>query len=238
MNTSPEPLTARPFFEGHERGLIAAGGRRGVDTARTLLFVPGNRSERFRKAADSGADLVVLDVEDAVPATEKEQARAHVSAWLAQGHTAVVRVNGMETPWYDDDIAATEEHAISLMVPKARPGPALQAAGRTWQVIALIETAAGVLDIRAVAATPGVSRLAMGSLDLAAELGIDPADPLSLAPARSALVLASAAEDLAAPVDGVSAAVDDEATLRQDATLARRLGYTGKLLIHPKQVEP
>src|SRR5439155_25192858 len=117
------------------------------------------------------ADLVVLDVGDAVPAGEKVQARAHVAAWLADGNAAAVRVNGFDTRWYDGDVAAVGEHAAALMVPKARPSPELKAAAGAAPVIALIETAAGVLDARAVAATPGVCRLTLGSFDLAAELG-------------------------------------------------------------------
>lgn len=210
-----------------------------VETARTLLFVPGNRPERFDKAAAAGADLVVLDLEDAVAPAEKEQARAAVAAWLAEGHAAAVRVNGADTPWHDDDVAAVAGHAAALVLPKAEPGEALTRLGAgSIPVLALVETAAGVLDARAVAATPGVRRLAFGSFDLASELGVDPADQLALTSARSQLVFASAAAGIAGPVDGVRGAVDDEEGLREEAGIARRLGFTGKLCIHPRQVGP
>jgi citrate lyase subunit beta/citryl-CoA lyase len=208
-----------------------------AERARSLLFVPGDRPERFRKAAGSGADLVVIDLEDAVAPDAKELARQHARDYVAAGHQATVRINAVGTPWYDDDVAALAGTHAVLMLPKAAPGPELQALCRAGNpVVALVETAEGILDARGTAATTGVRRLAFGSFDLAAELGIDPLDDQALLLARTALVLASAAGGLPGPVDGVRAAVDDEGGLRAEATAARRLGFTGKLCIHPRQV--
>ena len=207
-----------------------------AEAARTLLFVPGDRPDRFAKAAAAGADLVVVDLEDAVAAEAKETAREAVASWLADGHVAAVRINAAGTPWHAADLAAVAGRAAAVVLPKAEPGAALTAVGRAAPTIALLETAAGILDARPVATTPGVCRLAVGTFDLAAELGIDPLDREALLASRSALVLASAAAGLAGPVDGVRARLDDEPGLREETAAARRLGFTGKLCIHPRQV--
>lgn len=210
-------------------------------SARTLLFVPGSRPDRFAKAARSSADLVVLDLEDAVAPDGKHAARDEVRRYLESGATAAVRVNAMHTDWHADDLRAVAEHAAALMIPKAEAGASLaELAGRLQDLrkplLALVETAAGVLDARAVAATAGVARLAFGSFDLATQLGVDPLDEQALGPHRTALVLASAAAGLPGPIDGVRARLDDDAGLRDEAAQARRLGFTGKLCIHPRQV--
>lgn len=214
-----------------------------LDVARSFLFVPGSRPDRFDKAAACGADVVVLDLEDAVPADDKHAARAGVVAWLTgerrpRGVLAAVRVNAADTPWHEADIAALLGTDASVMLAKAEAGPGLRALGRSGRpVVALIETAVGVLDAREIAATPGVVRLAFGSFDLAAELGIDPVDAEALQAARSALVLTSAAAGLPGPIDGVRAAVEDQEGLATETERARRLGFTGKLCIHPRQID-
>ena len=207
--------------------------------ARTLLFVPGHRPLLFDKAAAAGADLVVLDLEDAVPPAEKDEARRAVASWLAAGGVAAVRLNSSGTSWHDADVAALAGRTGVVMVPKAEdPGLLAALADRLGGValVALVETARGVLAAPAVAATPGVARLAFGSFDLAAELGVDPDDREAMAPARGALVLASAAAGLAPPVDGVTQDLSDGQRLREDVTYAGRLGFTGKLCVHPRQV--
>jgi citrate lyase subunit beta/citryl-CoA lyase len=103
-------------------------------------------------------------------------------------------------------------------------------------VLALIETAAGVLGAREIAAAPGVVRLALGTFDLGAELGVSPDDREAMAWSRGALVLASAAAGIAAPIDGVTGDLEDEELLRSEVLYAARMGFTGKLCIHPRQV--
>ena len=211
-----------------------------VREARTLLFVPGHRPDRFAKAAAAGADLVILDLEDAVAAADKDRARDEVVAHLDGAGPAVVRVNGAGTPWYEADVAALRDRRCAVMVPKAEPGAALEdlmgrlAAGTP--VVALVETASGVLGAAEVARIPGVTRLAFGSLDLAAQLDVDPADHAALTHARAAVVIACAAAGLPGPVDGVTPAVDDMEAVREDAEHGRRLGFTAKLCIHPRQL--
>lgn len=213
-----------------------------VGAARTLLFVPGDRPDRFAKAASSGADLVVVDLEDAVAPGDKDSARGHAAAWPARGRTAVVRINPPGTPWFEEDLATVAEHGCPVMVPKAED-PAVLAeitcrlAGRS-SLIPLIETALGVERALEVCSVPGVVRAAFGNVDLAAQLGVAPDDRDALAHARSRLVLASAAAGVHPPLDGVTTAVRDAGALDADTAHARRLGFTGKLCIHPAQVRP
>lgn len=212
-----------------------------TSTARTLLFVPGSRPERFPKALAAGADLVVVDLEDAVAPAAKDDARSAVVDWLStlslgDAGQVVVRINAADTPWHGADLDAMAGRTAGVIVPKAVAGSALEEAGRRTPVVALVETATGVLDARDVARTAGVVRLAFGSFDLAAELGVDPLDADALRAARSAVVLASADAGLAGPVDGVHAAVDDVDALTAETAAARRLGFAGKLCIHPRQV--
>ncbi|HEV7651863.1 MAG TPA: aldolase/citrate lyase family protein [Actinophytocola sp.] len=200
--------------------------------ARTLLFVPGDRPDRFAKAAAAGADAVVVDLEDAVAPADKEAARAHAVAWLEAGHEVVVRVNAAGTPWHDADVAALA--GTPLMLPKAARAEDVARAGR--EVVALVETAAGVAAAREVCGV--AARVAFGSIDLAAELGVDPASRTALLHARSALVLAAAAAGAPPPLDGVTTALDDPEVLARDTAHAVELGFTGKLLVHPRQVAP
>ncbi|MFE4963815.1 HpcH/HpaI aldolase/citrate lyase family protein [Streptomyces sp. NPDC056660] len=205
-----------------------------VAAARSLLFVPGDRPDRFAKAAASGADLVVLDLEDAVAPERKATAREFVRDWLAGGRAALVRINAHGTPWYEDDLAMAQDAGAPLMVPKAED-PERLAGHRTVQV-PLIETALGVLRARELCAVPGVVRPAFGSIDLAAQLAVNPADREALHHARATLVLAAAAASVAPPVDGVTTAVNDTEAARDDTVYAARLGFSGKLCVHPGQV--
>jgi citrate lyase subunit beta / citryl-CoA lyase len=209
-------------------------------TAGTWLFAPGNRPQRFVKAWSSGADLVVLDLEDAVPATEKDQARDEVSSVDPGAARLIVRVNAVGTPWHDDDLAALAGRDVVVMLPKAEATADVAATmnrlGPRAAVIPLVETARGVQRSWQLAEAPGVVRLALGHLDLATQLGIDPSDRTALLFARSTLVAASAGVGLAGPVDGVTTALRDDAVLKADVTHARSLGFEGKLLIHPAQI--
>ncbi|MDR7166921.1 citrate lyase subunit beta/citryl-CoA lyase [Nocardia kruczakiae] len=219
--------------------LGVATGSAAVDTAATWLFVPGDRPDRFAKAQAAGADLVVLDLEDAVAPDRKDEARDYVHQWLAGGNRSAVRINAAGTHWYAEDLAMLAQHRAIVMIPKAEEPDALlnAAAGLDSPLfIALIETARGVLNAAALADSPEVRRLAIGTFDLAAQLGIDPSDRDALAASRSALVLASAAAGLPGPIDGVTGSIDEPELLTADVNYARRLGFTGKLCIHPRQV--
>lgn len=206
---------------------------------RTLLFVPGDRPDRFDKAVAAGADLVVLDLEDAVPPDAKDAARDHVVDWLAKGGSAAVRINARGDVG-ECDVAALADLPVPVMVPKAEDPASLTSLRSSLHpdsaLLALVETARGVLAAPALAEVEGVTRLVLGTFDLAAELGVSPDDREAMAGARQALVLASAAAGLARPVDGVTGSVGDPAVLEGDLAYAIRLGFGGKLCIHPRQV--
>jgi citrate lyase subunit beta / citryl-CoA lyase len=210
-----------------------------VRAARTLLFVPGNRPQRFAKAAAAQPDIVIIDLEDAVGPEDKDAAREHAAAWLAAGNAAMVRINAPDTPWHADDLALVATHRVPVMLAKAERAEQLEritelAPGAP--LIPLIETAAGVRGVHELSAVTGVTRLAFGSIDLGNELGVDSDDRTALLLHRSQLVLASAAEGLAPPIDGVTPVFTETDTVTSDVDYARRLGLTAKLCIHPAQV--
>jgi citrate lyase subunit beta/citryl-CoA lyase len=209
----------------------------------TLLFVPGNQPDRFPKAASAGADVVVCDLEDAVPTDAKDDARSAVVDWLADGRRAAVRVNAPGTAPHRADLAALAavgEHLAGILVPMAETPKSLAAVVEALPgiaVMALVETARGIRAAAELAAVDGVVRLGLGHLDLAADLGADPAGPL-IAHCRHELVLAARTAGSAPPVDGVTPHVRDDDLVAADAFTAKRSGFGGKLCIHPAQVHP
>lgn len=215
-----------------------------TETATSWLFVPGSQPRRFDSAVASGADMVVIDLEDAVGQTDKTAARDHVQAFLASPRGAVtVRVNARGTSWHDDDVAALVGCAglSSIMIPKAEdPAHLDQLAGvfgPEVPIVALIESAAGLAAARRICEVAGVTRLAFGTIDYALDLGSDESDAALLS-ARSELVLASRLATLAPPVDGVTVTLHDTQAVSRAALHAQSLGFGGKLCVHPRQVAP
>ncbi len=210
--------------------------------ARSWLFVPGDRPDRFAKAGASGADIVVCDLEDAVAAEAKDSARAHVAKWLDDDGLACVRINAPGTRFHDGDVAALSGSPglRAVMVPKAEDPRGLaelsDALGAQTAVVALVESALGVHRANDLAATPGVARLAFGSIDFALDVAADDAQTPMLF-ARSTLVLASRVAEIAPPVDGVTTVLDDLSLVEADAVAALSLGFGGKLCVHPRQVK-
>ncbi len=145
-------------------------------TARTWLFVPGDRPDRFVKAAGSGADLVVVDLEDAVASPNKDRARDAVAAWLADGGRACVRVNAGDRGRADVAALTGLPGLVATMLPKACDPAGVEevAAASRAPVVPLVESVAGVLAVHALAAVDGVVRLAFGHLDYALDLGARP----------------------------------------------------------------
>lgn len=209
-----------------------------IHAATSLLFVPGDRPERFAKAVQAGADLVILDLEDAVHPEQRAQARQNIVAWLGSGGRACVRINPVDSAEYLLDLQALEglDGLVSLMLAKA-DAPAVKDLSQRVQVpiIALIESCHGVAQATEVAASPGVERIAFGHLDYAVDLGAGPT-PNAMLYARSILVQASRLAGLPGPIDGVTVSLEDHEVLTADTRHARELGMTGKLLIHPRQV--
>jgi citrate lyase subunit beta/citryl-CoA lyase len=206
---------------------------------RSLLFVPGSRPERFDKALASGATAVVIDLEDAVGPAQKAGAREQVLGWLDASRPVFVRINAADTAWFADDLSLCAHDGVAgIMVPKAESAEVLArvSGAGARAVLPLVESAAGFDHLKAIAAGPGVIALAFGSLDLQHDLGMRDAHEDELLAYRTHLVLASRLAGLAPPIDGVTVALDDDARLRDDVERARRLGFGGKLCIHPRQV--
>lgn len=208
--------------------------------ARSYLFVPADRPERYAKALASGADAVIVDLEDAVAPDDKVQAREALQTWLAGAPAPViVRVNGVDSAWFGDDVAICRHACVAgVMLPKAERIDDLEriaSAAPGKALLPLVETAAGLDRARALAAAPGVERLVFGSIDFQLDVSID-GDADELLYFRSHLVLASRLGGCLPPVDGVSTAIDDMRLLESDTERARRLGFGAKLCIHPRQV--
>jgi len=210
-------------------------------SARSLLFVPGNDGHKLEKALSAGADAVVADLEDAVPAAEKETARKLVAEVFAGPRTAslvAVRVNGAGTAFWDDDLRALAPLPLDVLVlPKATPG-AVAELPEGPPVLAIVESARGLKHAYETASAPRVAALALGAVDLGLELGLEPRpDGQEVLLARSQLVLDSAAAGIRAPFDLVHLDTRDADGLERECRLARSLGFRGKLCIHPAQVE-
>ncbi|WP_083282877.1 CoA ester lyase [Humibacillus sp. DSM 29435] len=215
----------------------AAGWARALSAA-ALLFVPGDRPERFDKAV-AGSDLAILDLEAAVTDDAKAPARENIRAWLEAGGVAAVRVNVPGSDEHVLDLAALRgaPGVVAVVVPLAEDVDALGLVAEQVgaPVIALVESALGVDRARELAAADAVVRLAFGSLDYS--LDVDAVESReSLLFARSTLVVASRVAGIAAPIDTVTTDVSPDGPVSSDAAHARGLGFSGKLCIHPAQV--
>ena len=217
---------------------------------RTLLFVPGDRPDRIGKAIASDADAVAVDLEDAVAPQAKAAARdaALTAVRAAPPRKGLfLRVNPIDGPEFDDDLAtltALLPHLAGVLLPKAESADQVrrldELAGGAVAVVPIVESARGVLDAPAIAAaSPRVATVVFGTLDLAADLGVTPTvEGAELRNARAHVVLATAAAGLPGPLDGPHAALDDTDGLVRASVLARELGFTGKVVLHPRQLAP
>ena len=230
---------------------------------RSLLFSPGDSPDLMRKAPGAGADVICFDLEDAVAPGRKDEARAAVREVLTDPDfdpdaEVCVRLTA-ESPAADLDgvlgggdegrdrpKGATDEVRLdAVMLPKVEGADRIETVaalcaerGREPAVFALVETAAGVLSARSIAAADATDALVFGAEDLAADVGATRTDEgTEVLYAREHVVLAASAADVDA-IDTVYTDFSDEAGLREDAAFARRLGYDGKLAIHPAQVGP
>lgn len=213
---------------------------------RSALFVPGNRPERYAKALVVGADVVIIDLEDAVEASAKEEAREQIARFAAANPAErfLVRCNAAGTPWFESDMALCQAHdAIAgVVLPKAESATQLQRVrGLTGKpIIPIVESARGVLALDQLAAAEGVQRLAFGYLDLMLDTGTRPDTSgarLLLDHIRCRMLLSSAAAGIQAPLDGVHPDFRDIETLSNIATQVRDMGFAGVLCIHPAQVQ-
>ena len=220
--------------------------------ATSFLFVPATRPERLGKAMDSGADMVIADWEDAVAPADKEGARQALAQAVealegTQRARLLVRINAEGTPWHAEDLRAlaqlVEMGVAGVVVSKAERAQTLhavaRAAGAQAALLPLIESVAGLDAAATLAAAPQVVRLAFGHLDFQVDAGMACGlEEEELLPMRMALVLASRRAGIGAVVDGVTVETRNPERLALDAARARRMGFGGKLCIHPAQVQP
>ncbi|MGA9581992.1 MAG: CoA ester lyase [Allosphingosinicella sp.] len=207
---------------------------------RSLLFLPASNPRAIEKARGLGADMVVLDLEDSVKPGDKDEARAAAVVAAAGGFPGLcaIRVNSGE-PWNRADLeAAAVSRADYVIVPMTAgpeaPREATLATGKP--VLAMIETARGVLGASAIA--PETAGLIAGTNDLAADLGLRPGgDRAPLATALQTILLAARAAGVAA-FDGVHNRLDDPVGFAAQCEEGKSFGFDGKSLIHPSQVEP
>ena len=206
-------------------------------SARSALYVPGDRPDRFDKAVASGADVVVLDLEDAVGPDRKDTAREAVCAWLAgsgDGPAGTqVRVNPPTSDLGRADLAALPA-GVAVRVPKVESPDALDAVGRGRPVHALLESALGVEQASAIASHSAVRTIGLGEADLAAELGLATEEAFDWI--RSRVVVAAAAAGLPPPMMSVFANLDDLEGLERSCRRGRSMGMWGRAAIHPQQV--
>jgi len=222
---------------------------------RSWLFAPANHPRRMDKALALGADVSVLDLEDACPEAEKDAARDMAREALTKPRRglAYVRINALSSGRAEADLQALVGVGLDgVMLPKAERPADLAAVDRLIHMlekrrglpegeidlVPLIETAAGVAGIAAIAAScPRVRRFAFGSVDFALDLGLRPGpDELELLPYRAALVLAAKVGGIEAPIDAATLVIDDEGAAVEAAHRSRAMGFQGKLCIHPNQV--
>ncbi len=228
---------------------------------RSYLFAPGNDETLLGKVFTAGADAVVLDLEDAVPESEKARAREGVAATMAreatqnpsddQGRETFVRINSLDSNhWRPDVDAVTGPRLAGVRVPKAedldslcRLNDALSDRERALglelgsiRVVATIETARGLARVASIARAPRLSGFTFGAADFCADVAADPSDDAATLFARSALVMASRDQRLAPPIASVFTSLTDGEGLRADTERQKRLGFFGRSAIHPRQV--
>ncbi len=212
---------------------------------RSVLYIPASRERALEKARELAADAIIFDLEDAVSPEEKVRARELLAGVLSQAdyspRARIVRVNGLGTEWVEGDLAAFGVHGgvDAVLVPKVNSSADLDAvAGRVRAPLwAMLETAKGCLNAGEIAAYGRLEGMVMGTNDLAKELGARfRADRLPLMAGLGTCVLAARAEGKVI-VDGVFNAFKDEAGLRAECEQGRDMGFDGKTLIHPAQLE-
>ena len=211
-----------------------------------FLFVPGTRPDRFLKALDSGADTVVLDLEDAVAEEEKVNARNAIrAAWPTftkeQKQRLAIRSNSPGSKFYSADLILAQDLSVTcLVIPKSESLDQMNGAAAILPdtaIVPMIETAIGLSKINEIANSNQVLRLALGNLDLQADLGmVCDQEETQLQTARFQIVLASRLARIAPPIDGVTPSTDDVSRITDDVQRAKAMGFGGKLCIHPKQV--
>ncbi|ANU27296.1 HpcH/HpaI aldolase/citrate lyase family protein [Planococcus versutus] len=220
----------------------------------SYLFVPATSFSLIKKAVTSKADVVIIDLEDAVALSEKQAAREVMKEALKvykKEHKIIVRINALETSFWEADLeTAVTNGAAGIMLPKAENEQGIQTASNkireirensdeAFELIPLIESAKGIQFAYAIAsADPLVSALAFGSIDFSLDIDCElTPEGLELLFARSQLVIASKAAGIGPPIDAVYPNLTDENGLKNQTVFANQLGFKAKLVIHPKQLD-
>lgn len=221
----------------------------GSGQVRSMLYVPAHRPEMVAKTVRWRPDIVVVDLEDAVPVAEKESAR-HLAVdaidrlEAAAGTTVMLRIHPVGSPWFREDVATAVRCRVGVVLPKLERVAELDELRRLLTdggladapVCGGIETGRGVADARELLAS-GVTSCYFGAEDLIGDLGGRRTDAgHEVLYARSAVLLAARLADIPA-IDQAVVAVRDDDRFMADATTGRELGYQGKICVHPRQVE-
>lgn len=224
---------------------------------RTFLFAPGSESRKAEKALVCGADVIIWDLEDAVAVSEKAKAREVVAAVLQQPRSSLgyVRVNSLGSGLAFEDLETVVCGGLDgIVLPKSETESEIKQVDgligaleekrgleiKRIEIMPLIETAVGLYNVVEIMRSSGrVNRVAFGSGDFTLDIGSEwTKEGEEVAYARSRLVVASRVAGIEQPIDAVFADVRDLEGLRADARLGRKMGFQGKLVIHPSQVEP
>jgi citrate lyase subunit beta/citryl-CoA lyase len=223
--------------------VTAPDKRARVANSLSALFVPGDRPERFQKAYKSGAHVVIIDLEDAVAPENKTEALTSVLSHLsnnsdAEKLEALVRINkervSTELPALVDLAKTPGNGLLGVVFPKVSSRVDIPGNLGDMAVVALIESAAGIENVSSIARATGLTRLAFGAVDFGAEM--ESQHPTLLGYARSRIVIASAAAGLARPLDSPSVEITNEDKILEDCADGYKLGFGGKLSIHPSQL--
>ena len=228
-----------------------------MELLRSLIFVPGNRANMLERALDFDADIIMVDLEDSVPAAEKVNAREVAREWVPKlqeaGQRVMVRLNALDTGLTRDELAAViSPHLYGVSVGKTESAWDLQEIERIIaplearaglapgqvKIIPWIESAKAMVNVHAMAsASPRIIAIAFGAEDFTNDMGIQRTDDGDeVYHARATVAIAARAVGVAS-LDSPYVAFRNPEGLRKDAGVARQLGYTGKFAIHPAQVE-
>lgn len=237
-------------------GLATFGRALRPPLLRSYLYVPATEPAKMRKALVAGADAVVLDLEDAVPRDQKVAARENIAKFLQEGHPPAprihVRINWSRGRYDRDDLESAVVAGLDgIRLPKAESREAIEDVAAVLDNIEgqqglprggiglypTVETATGVVRIPELVLARRVQRLGYGAADLVSDLGLPAAGGDALTVLRAELVLQSRAAGIGAPIDTVFTDLDDEEGLRAAAVAARRSGFSGKSVIHPRQIQ-
>lgn len=213
---------------------------------RSALFVPAANLDRIPKALATDASIVIVDLEDAVEADAKFSVRQQLERWANDnpGRRFFLRINSAKSPWFIDDLAFAgriDKSILGVVLPKAESSKDIIPVERLGvPVVPLIETAAGVTNLKDICSVDGVTRLSFGELDMCLSLGVDRHSKGAkrlINHIRAEICLHSRAAKLNPPLDTVYPNFKDAAGFRKRLKLAKEMGFGGSLCIHPKQLE-